>query len=172
MTQTPPPSLPPPPAKSAWNSSQLFSSGSTEWSSPEWLVDSIHAEFLVQLDACATGRNTQCEYYISPEQDALATEWVECMFSSRPGQAVWMNPPWGRQKHRLIVVCLLPACTDTRWWRDWVWRANEVRLVTGRLKFVRDDGHTGPATKGCAIVVFTPWGEGPPRVSLMERNRP
>jgi site-specific DNA-methyltransferase (adenine-specific) len=148
-------------------------------------MDSIHAEFVLQLDACSTEQNAQCEHHISPDQDTLATEWVDCMPPDQSSHAVWMNPPWGRnigrfveraykqsQKHRLIVVCLLPACTDTRWWRDWVWKANEVRLVTGRLKFVRDDGHTGPATKGCAVVVFTPWGEGPPRVSLMERNRP
>ena len=165
-----------------WNAEQLFSSKSVEWRTPDWVVDLVHAEFSLQLDACATSENTQIEHYISPEQDALEVEWVECMPSDRPGQSVWMNPPWGRgigrfvqraydqsQKHRLVVVCLLPASTDTRWWADYVMRATQVRLIRGRLHFIRSDGHTGPSTKGCALVIFTPWGRGAPQFSVMNR---
>ena len=171
-------------AASAWNQAQLFSSASVEWRTPDWLVDVIHSEFVLQLDACATGQNAQCERHITPEQNALTTEWIECMPPTRTGQAVWMNPPWSRgigafvqrayeqsRRHRLVVVCLLPASTDTRWWHDYVMRASEIRLIKGRLHFIRDGGHTGPATKGCAIVVFTPWHGGPPSFSSLSQER-
>lgn len=74
-----------------------------------------------------------------------------------------MNPPYGREighwvqkayesaaRGRAIVVCLLPARTDTRWWHEFCAQA-EVRFIKGRLKF-------GNATSGApfpsAIVIF------------------
>lgn len=75
-----------------------------------------------------------------------------------------MNPPYGRQigiwvkkardaatQGKATVVCLLPARTDTAWWHDYVMKANEIRLIRGRLKF--GDGK-GSAPFPSAIVVF------------------
>lgn len=169
-------------APSPWNQSQLFSSASVEWGTPEWLFDRLDWEFVFQLDACAGEHNAKVDHWISPADDALEVEWGSCLDRQEPNAAVWMNPPWGRgigrfverayrqsKEHRLVVVCLLPASTDTRWWHDYVMLASEVRFVRGRLHFVRDDGHTGPCTKGCAVVVFTPWSNGPPAFSSLER---
>lgn len=55
-----------------------------------------------------------------------------------------MNPPYGRQigkwvkkasESRAIVVCLLPARTDTKWFHDYVLGKAEIRFVKGRIKF-------------------------------------
>lgn len=75
-----------------------------------------------------------------------------------------MNPPYGRQignwvkkaketarQGKATVVCLLPARTDTAWWHDYVMKADEIRLIRGRLKF--GDGK-GSAPFPSAIVVF------------------
>ncbi len=74
-----------------------------------------------------------------------------------------MNPPYGRaiggwvRKAReeslsgAIVVSLLPARTDTAWWHDDVMRAQEIRLLRGRLTFV---GAPSPAPFPSAIVIF------------------
>mgnify|MGYP003663486655 CR=1 FL=1 len=163
---------------SAWNGEQLFSSASVEWATPQNLFDVLHGEFDFVLDAAAQESNTKCLDFISPSQDGLACEWVAMMGYAG---AVWLNPPWGRAvgkwvakafeqscKHRLPVVCLLPANTDTKWWHDYVMHATQVRFIKGRLKFVRDDGHTGPCPTGAAVVVFTPWG-GPPAFLSMAR---
>jgi site-specific DNA-methyltransferase (adenine-specific) len=57
-----------------------------------------------------------------------------------------MNPPYGREIGRwvkkafeeslkgAVVVCLLPARTDTVWWQEFVKRGH-VHFVRGRLKF-------------------------------------
>jgi len=156
-------------------------SSSTEWSTPRSLFDRVDEEFCFELDAAATARNALCLDYLSICGDsALDTEWLR---SGMDRKTVWVNPPWGRgigkwveraftqsQRHSLTVVCLLPANTDTRWWRDWVWRASEVRLVTGRLRFVCDDGRTGPCPTGACLVVFRPRTEGPPSVCLVGRE--
>jgi hypothetical protein len=49
-----------------------------------------------------------------------------------------------------IVVMLLPARTDTRWWHEWVMKG-EVRFIRGRLKF---GGAKNSAPFPSVIVVF------------------
>lgn len=64
------------------------------------------------------------------------------------GSRVFCNPPYGReigkwvekayqenQEHGSLVVMLLPARTDTRWFHDFIYRKAEIRFVRGRLKF-------------------------------------
>lgn len=163
---------------SPWNARQLFSSASVEWRTPDWVMDLVHAEFDLGLDACASDENAQCRRYITAQDDCLQVEWEP----RSHGRAVWMNPPWGRQigryvrrahdqarRHSLIVVCLLPASTDTRWWCDYVMKAADVRFFRGRLHFIRSDGHTGPCTKGSALVIFDSSLPGPPQFSVVSR---
>ena len=168
-------------ANSPWTQEQLFSSKSVEWGTPQALFDALNQEFGFGLDAAASDTNHKVPHYYTKDDDALTKEWAEELPSIRDSSAIWMNPPWGRgigkwiekayneAQKGLTVVCLLPSCTDTKWWRDYVWKAAQIRFVTGRLSFVRDDGHTGPCTKGAAIIVFTHWSKGPPSCSLMER---
>ena len=59
----------------------------------------------------------------------------------------------------LIVVMLLAARPDTRWWHEWVaGKATEVRFVKGRLKF---GGSESGAPFPSAVVVYDkrprPW---------------
>ena len=169
-------------APSPWNQSQLFSSASVEWGTPEWLFDRLDWEFVFQLDACAGEHNAKVDQWIDEKTNALTSEWPDSIPGWVPNTSVWMNPPWGRgigafvkraheqsREHRLVVACLLPASTDTKWWHELVMKAAEVRFIRGRLHFVRNDGHTGPATKGSVIVVFAPWSNGPPAFSSLER---
>jgi site-specific DNA-methyltransferase (adenine-specific) len=75
-----------------------------------------------------------------------------------------MNPPYGatigqwmRKAHESVcsgtaelVVCLVPARTDTRWWHDYATQG-EIRYFRGRLRF--GDGKY-PAPFPSALVVF------------------
>jgi hypothetical protein len=75
-----------------------------------------------------------------------------------------MNPPYGREislwvkkayesslTDGTVVVCLLPARTDTRWWHDYVIaHAESVNFIRGRLCF----SHKGPTPFPSALVVF------------------
>lgn len=146
-----------------WNEKQLFSStekNSEKWETPQSLFNHIHQEFHFDLDAAAEEHNTKLPSYISPEQDSLSQDW------STLGTTVWLNPPYGRQiKHwirkayeeslkGICVVVLTFARTDTDWWHTYASRAAEIRMIKGRVKFVREDGHTGPATAPSALLIF------------------
>ena len=68
-------------------------------------------------------------------------------FTKLGGYCVFCNPPyseieaWTRkayfeaQKPNTIVVMLIPARTDTKWFHKWVYHRAEIRFVKGRLKF-------------------------------------
>lgn len=132
----------------------LFSSKTDMWATPQDFFDKLNAEFHFDLDVCATPDNAKCAKYFTPEVDGLKQEWA--------GRC-WMNPPYGRKIGEWVkkayqtaagggvVVCLLPARTDTAWWHDYVIKAREVRFIRGRLKF---GGSRNSAPFPSAVVIF------------------
>jgi site-specific DNA-methyltransferase (adenine-specific) len=78
-----------------------------------------------------------------------------------------MNPPYGREiKHWVekayreslkgaVVVCLIPARTDTIYWHKYIFPfAKDIRFLKGRLKFVKDGKIGDPAPFPSAVVIF------------------
>ena len=63
------------------------------------------------------------------------------------GETVFCNPPYSKisawvekaymesLKDNTIVVMLIPARTDTRYFHDFIYHRSEVRFIRGRLKF-------------------------------------
>ncbi len=76
-----------------------------------------------------------------------------------------MNPPYGRKikswmkkayeasRAGALVVCLVPARTDTAWWHDYAAKADEIRFIRGRLRFGAAN-HAAPFPS--AVVIFRP----------------
>ena len=65
--------------------------------------------------------------------------------------------------HDDLVVALLPARTDTRWWQDYCMKADVIKFIKGRLKFINrelpsyredDDFKVSPAPFPSAVVIF------------------
>ena len=118
----------------------LMSSDSEDWGTPQKVFDILNEEFHFNLDPCASDTNHKCDRYYTIETDGLSKEWGG-------DDRVFMNPPYGKkigdwvkkarqssEQNGTLVVALLPARTDTRWWSD-VMKACEVRFIKGRLKF-------------------------------------
>ncbi len=137
------------------NTTVHFSSATDLWETPQDLFDVLNKEFHLDWDVCANESNTKRYYFFDKEEDGLAQNWK--------GLRAWMNPPYGREIGKWvekastggadIVVALLPARTDTRWWHDWIQDKAEVRFIKGRLKF---GGHKNSAPFPSAIVIFRP----------------
>lgn len=120
------------------NRELFFSSASAEWSTPQNLFDELRKEFNFSIDVCATKNNAKCNRYFSAEDDGLKQVW---------SGSCWMNPPYGREIGKwvrraaesagagTIVVALLPARTDTRWFHGYILDKAEIRFIKGRLKF-------------------------------------
>lgn len=133
-----------------------FLSHRHDWETPQFLFDGLNAEFRFELDVCAAVENAKCKEFLSVEDDGLSCSWE--------GKVCWMNPPYGRDISRwmekayresangALVVCLVPARTDTAWWHKYAARG-EVRYLRGRLKFA---GAENSAPFPSAIVIFRP----------------
>lgn len=131
-----------------------FSSATPEWSTPREFFDKLDHEFRFTLDPCCTKENRKCPKFFTLEDDGLAQSWA-C-------ERVWMNPPYGRtiglwmaKAHAeslsgSLVVCLVPARTDTAWWHDYAMKG-EIRFIRGRLRF---GGHKNSAPFPSAVVIF------------------
>ena len=129
------------------NTDVMFSSKSDLWSTPQYLFDELNKEFNFNLDPCANEENHKCEKYFDKSIDGLSQDWG--------GRRVYCNPPYGREiglwvkkayetfldswkyKYETLIVMLLPARTDTKWFHDYIYAKEnvEVRFLKGRLKF-------------------------------------
>lgn len=130
-----------------------FSSRKKDWETPQDFFDKLNKKYSFTLDVCASKDNTKCTKYFTIKEDGLKQKW-----SGR----CWMNPPYGKtigtwvrkayieSKRGVLVVCLLPARTDTKWWHNYVVKGHII-FIEGRLKFI---GAESGAPFPSAIVVF------------------
>lgn len=129
------------------------SSASAEWPTPEGLFGELAAEFgPFDLDPAATRGNAKCQRFYTAADNGLLQPWAG---------RVWLNPPYGQTitawmvkalqsaLEGALVVCLVPARPDTRWWRETAAEAALVRFLPGRVRFGRD-----PAPFPSAVVVL------------------
>ena len=129
----------------------LFSSQRDDWETPKDLFYRLDKIYHFETDLCANENNAKCKKYYSVEQDGLKQEWKG---------SCWCNPPYGRgvgkwvekaANSNALVVMLLPARTDTKWFHDYCIKKGTVEFLKGRVKFV---GAKNNAPFPCMIVVF------------------
>lgn len=118
----------------------MFSSKTDDWATPQDFFDKLDLEFQFTLDPCADLHNHKCARYYNQEQDGLIHDWG--------GKRVFCNPPYGKEiakwvqksfeesrKKNTLVVMLIPARTDTKYFHDFIYGKAEIRFIRGRLKF-------------------------------------
>jgi hypothetical protein len=100
-------------------------------------------------------RNARSNF--TKEQDGLKQDWGS--------YRVFCNPPYGRTmgawarkcfesaQAGALVVLLVPARTDTRWYHDWIEDKAEVTFLRGRLRF---GGATTSAPFPSMLSVYSP----------------
>ena len=141
------------------NNELMFSSKTDLWSTPQDLFDSLNKEFNFTLDPCADANNFKCSKYYTKEDDGLTKSWVN--------DRVFCNPPYGRKigewvkkgyyskqlssNYNCIVVMLLPARTDTKWFHEYILGKADIRFLKGRLKF---GNQKNPAPFPSMIVIY------------------
>jgi phage N-6-adenine-methyltransferase len=146
----------------------LFSSKNIEWETPQELFDELNKEFDFNTDICASPDNYKCDNFFTEKENSLSFDWGESIYNGKRLR-IFLNPPYGRtieewvskawkHSHQCLVVCLLPARTDTKWWSIFWDRKNhkpkegcQVRFLQGRLKF-KNAKNSAPFPS--AIVIF------------------
>lgn len=128
-----------------------------EWYTPPEILNALPR---FDLDPCAPVGGPMfhhCPYWWTKLDDGLSKPWFG---------HVWLNPPYSaplewmkRMAEHGDGVALIFARTETRWWQDHVFgRADEIRFLRGRLKFVREDGTVGDSAPApSALVAYGEW---------------
>ena len=122
------------------NADVMFSSKTDNWATPPEFFKELDKEFHFNLDPAADEFNHKCDRYFTIAENGLLQDWG--------GNSVFCNPPYGREIGKWVekayrtnkesgdlVVMLLPARTDTKWFHDFIYHKAEIRFVKGRLKF-------------------------------------
>lgn len=155
-----------------------FSSKTDDWATPQALFDQLSKQYgPFDLDVCASHENAKCPLYLTLEGEFAVhgatgepikysgTTGLEASWSTVP--RAWMNPPYGREigkwvkkayeesRKGCLVVALLPARTDTRWFHECIYNQASVSysFIRGRLKF-GDSRNSAPFPS--MVVVFNP----------------
>ncbi len=133
--------------------------GTTEWRTPPELFDAITRRYQLNYDACASHASTLLPYYSTPEgtflsgdagieqrsdDDGLTLSWA--------GLRVFMNPPYARRQIEAwvwkayeerdradIIVALLPAAPETRWFQTYVLPHCHIDWLPRRVRFIHPD---------------------------------
>jgi site-specific DNA-methyltransferase (adenine-specific) len=115
-----------------------FSSATPEWETPQALFDELDRIFGgFTLDPCATPENAKCARFFTRQDDGLHQAWTGKVFMNPPyGREIghWVRKAWQESQKGTLVVCLLPARVDTRWWHEYA-KKGHVYFLQGRLKF-------------------------------------
>lgn len=113
---------------------------SDHWATPWPVVHELEAEFgKFDLDVCCHADTAKAAKFYTPAENGLIQPWE--------GRR-WLNPPYSKVSPWLeraisetdsgrasLVVALLPACTDTRWFHGLVKDRAEIRFIKGRVRF-------------------------------------
>ena len=120
----------------------LFSSVHDNWSTPKEVYDGLNKEFKFDDDPC-------------PIMGAggLVRPWGTSVFVNPPYSNIkeWCKKAYSESLEGKTVVMLIPSRTDTRYWHEYIMKADEIRFIKGRLRF---GGAKNSAPFPSAIIVF------------------
>ena len=120
------------------NTDLMFSSQTDQWETPQDFFDNLNEEFHFTLDPCADEYNHKCARYFTKEQDGLKQSWIGSVFCNPPyGRKIgkWVEKAYFSALEGAVVVMLIPARTDTKYFHDYILGKAEIRFIKGRLRF-------------------------------------
>lgn len=122
----------------------MMTSIRNNWKTPKKFFKELNKEFNFDFDPCPT----------NPNFDGLNIEWGKRNFVNPPyGTEIkhWIKKGFEESKKGKLVIFLIPSRTDTRYWHEFIMKANEIRFIKGRLCF---DDSGKPAPFPSCVVLF------------------
>jgi len=129
---------------------------SQEHETPDDLFETLHKEFNFQTDLAASELNHKLSHYYTKDNDALSYNWHGRNWLNQPFNKVgkWVEKAYkDSKKYKSTIVMLVLVKANTNWWRDYIFKAKEVRFINQKIQFKNtEQGLRFPA----CIVVFQP----------------
>ena len=130
-----------------------------DWATPKALFEEWNNKYDFKLDVAASQANHLCDNWFGldhpdeAKRNGLTANWNDY-------GKVWCNPPYGRGIADWVdkafycnnlVVMLLPARTDTKWFHQILDNRCHIEFIKGRLKF-GDGKNSAPFPSIIAII--------------------
>lgn len=139
------------------NINACMSSKYMDWETPLDFYNKLNEIYNFTLDFCATKENAKCERYYTKEQNAL--------IQNPKDEIIFCNPPYGKDiklfvkkcfelSNDNIIVMLIPARTDTKYFHEYILGKAKIVFIKGRLKFKVNSKGSGSAPFPSMYVVF------------------
>lgn len=137
-------------------SSARTNRGSDNWQTPDVVLDGVRRIGPIDLDPC-TDETNPCGARTWFWAGGLETPWMVV------SGLIYVNPPYSQMAawaHKCAfesrecgarIIALVPARTDTRWWREATSEVECVAFWNGRLTF---KGAPAPAPFPSALLAF------------------
>ena len=147
----------------------MMSHKSDNWATPQWFVKKLEKILAVEfnLDPCASYGNTKCQKYFTEQDNGLVQNWG--------GHNVFVNPPYSQakewakkcfeegQKENTLIVLLIPARVETKYFHDYCLKAQRLIFIKGRIKFEL----TEQSDLGCETQIKKRGTNSPPFPSII-----
>lgn len=139
-----------------------FSSNKDDWETPQYLFDELNERFNFDLDAAADRENAKTNVFYSKQDNALENEWNGNVFCNPPySRGGWMYK-WVKKAYEehlrdpnRVIVLLIPARTETRYFHEFIFGKAKVEFLKGRLKFEVDGvPHPHNAPFPSALIIY------------------
>lgn len=111
-----------------------------KWETPDALFSELNDKHHFTLDPCCEPETAKCKTFYTESINGLNKSWH--------GHRVFVNPPYSRgrievwvkkcfdeSQNGVYVVALLPVSTSSKWFHDYVLKAESVTFLKGRVKF-------------------------------------
>lgn len=149
-----------------------------DWETPPYFFRLLDKVFNFEVDLTASNSNHLCEEYYTKKNSGF--------YANLKNKTIFCNPPYDNinnwvkkcyeegQKKDTIIVMLIPARTDTKYFHKYCMRAYEIRLVKGRINFLIDGkkpkrgGNNHPS---CIVIFKKHYREYPRLTSFYHKEK-
>jgi phage N-6-adenine-methyltransferase len=148
-----------------------------KYATPPEVFDALDRAFAFTVDLCAERKTAKCRDWYGPGGLLEDSHEFRRLPLSVDTQTVWCNPPYSQPNiAEFCVTCralasqghtvcmLVPYTPETGWWREHASTACEVWSIYPRIQFILDGERKTGNPHPSALIVWTPWSDGPPSV--------
>ena len=134
--------------------SVLVSHQTDSWFTPKPLLEMLEKEF-GPFDPDPALKTKKIDW----TTDGLAVDWGKRVFTNPPYSDLerWCAKAYREFEKGCLVILLIPSRTDTNAWHSYVMKAQEIRLIKGRIVF---EGAKAGAPFPSCVVIFDPSRKG------------
>lgn len=115
----------------------VFSKKSDKWNTPIDFYNKLNNLYSFDLDPCSDNNNLKTKNFYTEKENGLIQKWKGNVFCNPPYSNIkqWVKKCSEEKYNCNIIVLLIPARTDTKYFHEYIYNQCDIEFIKGRLKF-------------------------------------